>query len=312
MVHITVATFISNKEKFRLSLVETLNYLRGFGIDYELIVFSDKPFESDNPKIRREIDGGETKYKRILRLFALAANDLVFCVDNDIMLNNENFKDFVLECNSANYIAGWGKIAALPCKGLTANLIKIDKNISHNFLRPLLWKAKLGISLPGQVFMFRKSVLKISGVNTLFDDLQIGIAIKKSNEPIFYSNDILGLETPKANLKLLVRQRIRWAQGYAEVLLLNKKSLSLILIHGLAWHFWWILFWGIVVACCYFDCQPAAFLFIQIVIMLISRNQISDYKFAALYLLIFPILHIIWGNFVLLKLFKEIFWEEFS
>ena len=288
-----------------------MNFLRGFGIDCELIVFCDEPFDNDNPKIHVEIDGGETKYARILRLFSLVSNDLIFCVDNDITLDNANFKDFILECNSANFIAGWGKIAALPGKGLADNLVKIDKNISHNFLRPLLWKINLGISLPGQVFMFRKSLLKIPDVNTVFDDLLIGIAIRKSGKPVFYSNVLLGFETPKSTLTLLIRQRMRWARGYAEVLLLNRKSPALILLHGLTWHFWWLLFWGIFFAC--LSCNLiAALLFAQIVIMLISRNRIADYKFAALYLLIFPFLHIIWGVFVVKKLFKEIFGEEFS
>lgn len=293
-------------------LIETLNYLRNFGIDYELIVLCNKPFESDNPKILQVADGGDTKYNRILRLFVLASNELVFCIDNDITLNNTNFRDFVLECNSANFIAGWGKIAALPGESLTANLVKIDKNISHNFLRPLLWKMNLGISLPGQIFMFRKSILKLPAENTIFDDLQIGIAIKKSGAPFLYNNSVIGFETPKATLHSLIRQRIRWACGYAEVLLLNRKSLTLILIHGLAWHFWWILFWGIFVACCYFRYQIAALFFAQVFIMLISQNRVRDYKFAVLYLLIFPFLHIIWGNFVVVKLFKENFREEVS
>lgn len=282
-----------------------MDYLqKSCGVYSEVIIFCDAPFDGDGLKFRRIVDGGETKYMRILRLYSLAANDLIFCVDNDVTLDMANFKNFVFGCNAGNFVAGWGKITALPCAGLTPHLIKIDKTVSHDFLRPLLWSLKIGISLPGQVFMFRKSLLKIPPEDTVFDDLQIGIAIKKSSLPFFYSRAVLGFETPKATLRELVRQRIRWAQGYAEIILLNRKS-PLVLVHGVAWHCWWLLFWGIFFGCWAVGQTAAALCFALIVVMSLAKNKIGDCIFAALYLLIFPFLHIIWWSFVAINLVRR-------
>ena len=227
MIHVTIATFISGSEQFHPALIETLDFLRRSGIEAEAIVFCDAPLKCGQPRIRQIVDGGKTKYSRILQLFSLASCEKIFCVDNDITIDNAKFKDFVLACASGNFVAAWGKIAALPCAGLVPNLIRIDKIVSHNFLRPLLWKLQLGISLPGQVFMFSRSLLKLPDEDTVFDDLQIGIAIKKSAAPFLYTDAVLGFEQPKLTLPKLVSQRIRWARGYVEVLLLNRKSPAL-------------------------------------------------------------------------------------
>lgn len=307
MIHVTIATFISDSEQFHPALIETLDFLRRSGIEAEAIVFCDAPLKCGQPRIRQIVDGGKTKYSRILQLFSLASCEKIFCVDNDITIDNVKFKDFVLACASGNFVAAWGKIAALPCAGLVPNLIRIDKIVSHNFLRPLLWKLRLGISLPGQVFMFSRSLLKLPDEDTVFDDLQIGIAIKNSAAPFLYTDAVLGFEQPKLTLPKLVSQRIRWARGYVEVLLLNRKSPALILIHGATWHCWQILFWGIFFACCKFLNVAAALCFAQVVVMIISKNRVADYKFAALYLLMFPFLHVVWKLCVAGNLVKAVF-----
>ena len=166
------------------------------------------------------------------------------CIDNDITINYNNLKKFVIEFIDSKYAIGWGKIKTKNVKKFIPQLIKIDKNLSHDFIRPLLWKAKIGISIPGQIFVLKKDkfIDKLPKIDTVYDDLTIGMIARKNNFEYFYSKLFLGSELPKGNFVDLIKQRIRWSKGMAQSIFngIRYNMLKFVLIHSFMYHMLWI------------------------------------------------------------------------
>lgn len=199
MKNITIATFISNKEKKNNDFIEVIKFLEK-SFELEALVFCDFYMKDLPNNIIQIVTPGMTKYKRIEKLLSISKNDNILCIDNDITINKENLKKFINECISKEYAVAWGKIKAIPVKSFIAHLICIDKNLSHDYIRPMLWKLNIGISLPGQIFMINKQyyIDKLPKYDTVYDDLTIGIITKENSMPIYYTKEILGEELPKS------------------------------------------------------------------------------------------------------------------
>ena len=244
MKGVTIATFISNNENENEEIYKLTEYLRK-NINIQLIVFSDK--KSKINKAENLITPKMTKYKRIQLLLNNAKFNDILCLDNDITPKKEFILKFVKECLNRDYSIAWGKIKAKKIKGFIPKLINIDKNLSHDYIRPVLWNLNIGISLPGQIFMINKKYLKdnLPNVDTVYDDLMIGAVVREKKYPIYFTKDILGYEKPKENIKQLLKQRIRWAKGLAETIVYNKNSkvFPFILLHGIAFNLLWIPFY---------------------------------------------------------------------
>jgi len=238
MKGITIATFISNNENENKEFYKLTEYLNKF-INTQIIIFSSKEIKSNGSKFF--ITPQMTKYRRIQILLNEAVYDDILCLDNDITPKSEQILKFIIECLNKDYSIAWGKVKAQNIKGFVPKLIDIDKNLSHNYIRPTLWNLNIGISLPGQIFMINKRYLKdeLPNIDTVYDDLMIGAIVREKKYPIYFTKDILGYERPKKNIKQLLKQRVRWAKGLAETIMYNKKSNALpyILLHGFSFNF---------------------------------------------------------------------------
>lgn len=244
MKGITIATFISNNEDENKEFYKLTEYLNRF-INIQIIVFSNKRIDSNKAKVF--ITPQMTKYRRIQMLLNESKYDDILCLDNDITPKKEQILKFVKECLNKKYSIAWGKVKAENIKGFIPKLIDIDKNLSHDYIRPTLWSLNIGISLPGQIFMINKRYLKdnLPNVDTVYDDLMIGAIVRENKYPVYFTKDILGYERPKKNIEQLLRQRIRWAKGLAETIIYNKGSniFPYILLHGFAFNLLWIPFY---------------------------------------------------------------------
>lgn len=296
MKNITIATFISNKEKKNNDFIEVIKFLEK-SFELEALVFCDFYMKDLPNNIIQIVTPGMTKYKRIEKLLSISKNDNILCIDNDITINKENLKKFINECISKEYAVAWGKIKAIPVKSFIAHLICIDKNLSHDYIRPMLWKLNIGISLPGQIFMINKQyyIDKLPKYDTVYDDLTIGIITKENSMPIYYTKEILGEELPKSTFINLLKQRKRWAKGFAESIYNNRKTnmLKYVIIHGFMYHLLWIPFYIILILLMLIT-PILPIIIICIVCILLADKKIKDILWSFAYILVFPVVHIVW------------------
>lgn len=293
---ITIATFITSYEKKNENFFSVVEFLSE-DFDTEYFVFSDNGIiRNGNPLENQELC--KTKFKRIEKSLKLAKNDIILCIDNDTIVDKENLKSFLQGAFERDFSLAWGKIGSQKISGFVPNLIGIDKNLSHNIIRPFLWKINIGISIPGQIFCINKSYFsgKLKNYDTVFDDLTLGLICKKENMPVFFSGLTLGYERPKGNFLELVRQRIRWAKGFSETLRYSKKmdSQKFVVLHGIAYHFLWILFWSLFTLLMCFNMRVVALLFIFLSSLFLANFKLKQVFFALCYIIVFPFIHIIW------------------
>lgn len=311
-MELTIATFISKSETFNPEIIAVGERLRQENIKCELIVFSDHKLEVDNKDLRVIVDGGRTKYRRIQFLLETSFCDFILCLDNDISVKLANLPEFIREFATGKYVAGWGKIEANIGPGIVPELIRLDKMLSHNLIRPLLWKLGVGISIPGQLFLLNKSLLhdSLPPRDTVFDDLQIGLVIRRSGHPVLSIPVVLGAEFPKPDFPQLIKQRTRWARGYAETLINNRaSSLLFVLAHGIAYHILWIFLWLSLVMLAYTHGSFLILIFCAFLLTFASRSRAYLRSFV-LYALIFPLLHVIWLLAVVLNLARLGIWSR--
>lgn len=294
MKGITIATFISNNEDESEEFYELTEYLKK-NIVTQIIIFSNKKIEKNN--IKNFVTPQMTKYRRIQMLLGEAKFDDILCIDNDITPDKDAILNFIKNCSRKDYSLAWGKVKAKNTKGFIPKLIDIDKNLSHDYIRPILWKLKIGISLPGQIFMINKKYLKncLPKIDTVYDDLMIGAVVRENKFPIYFTKDILGYERPKENIKKLIIQRIRWSKGLAETIIYNRKNkiLPYVLLHGFSFNLLWIPIYIVI-----FELFRINYIFgvisIAIILYLLTENKIKKTIWAIMYMAFFPLVYIIW------------------
>ncbi len=289
---ITIATFISNSEK-KNNDFDSLCELLKEKYDVDIYIYSDHKIDTDNINIV----GKQTKYFRIIDLVENTKNKDILFVDNDITIDKNNILKFVDEVSKSDYALAWGIIRTSQQNNLVEKMIDIDKIISHYIIRPMSWKLKIGISLPGQVFMLNRNYYldKLPKINTIYDDLEIGACVKEYNMPIKYTRYILGYEKPKTSFKNLLIQRKRWAQGLTQTIYMNKKSKvgKYVIIHGIIFNMMWIPTNLILLLLA----LKNIYLFLAIFILLgfwYSHFNFKKVLYAYIYILVFWIVYFIW------------------
>ncbi|XME04041.1 glycosyltransferase family 2 protein [Lachnospiraceae bacterium C1.1] len=298
MMDICIATFINGKETFSKDFLDLIEYLENESYDVKAYIFSNS-YSTEIPKNIRQINMPlTTKYLRIMRLVQEALSDSILFVDNDITVDKVAIKRFISEYAKGNYALAWGRIGTTENTGFVPALIEIDKILSHNIIRPSLWRMGIGVSIPGQVFILNKKYFagRMQTKDTVYDDLALGVVLKKYNFPYFMSKEYLGTEMPKKNIRELNMQRKRWAQGYAETVFNNKKDnvLKYVLVHGFAYHFLWIPVWGILVCMLVNKLYAITITLMLLLAYILSWGDVKRIHKAVLYMYIFPIIHLKW------------------
>ena len=295
---ISIATFISGEETFSEDFLELLEVLKYESYNVKAYVFSES-YHLEIPKSITQINMPQTtKYLRIMRMVQESLYDTILFVDNDITVDKEAIQKFLSEYDKGDYALAWGRIGTTVNTGFVPALIEIDKILSHNIIRPGLWKMGLGVSLPGQIFILNKKYFagRMQIKDTVYDDLALGVILKKYDFPYFMSKEYLGTEMPKKNVCDLNHQRKRWAQGYAETVFNNRKDsvLKYILVHGFAYHFLWMpILVGII-------CMLLSKLYAMTIILLflmayiLSWGDAKRIPKAFLYMCVFPVIHLNW------------------
>lgn len=267
---------------------------------FKVVVCCEKIFEiNDRPYEIEFLEMEGTKYRRLINLLERDNSKYYLSIDNDITCNINVIISFVEEMFNGGYEVGWGKIQAKKQKGFISNMICVDKLLSHNIIRPLLWKIGVGISIPGQVFCIKGDTFKgkLIQLDTFLDDVALGLYVNVNKNRKLMSSEILGQERPNSTFNGLWKQRARWAMGYAAILKATwnvKDYKSKVIIHGVSYHFMWLVnfvmmlllgHWNWIAACAYVVMVSAA----------ITQKNIRMFVYALIYQFVFPIFHIRWG-----------------
>lgn len=268
--------------------------------DFKVVICCETYFKvADKPYNIEFLEMGGTKYKRLISLMKKDDSKYYLSIDNDITGNIDELLGFVEIMIKDDYEVGWGRIIAKRQKGFISNMVAADKLLSHNIIRPLLWKLGVGISIPGQIFCIKGAAYrgKLIELDTFLDDLALGLYVNINKSKRYVISTILGQEQPNSEFGGLWKQRSRWAIGFSTILKAvkdKKEYKSKVVVHGLSYHLSWLLNWIIIImlGIIYW---PLAIVYTFLVSFLIAKQDLSMVVYAVLYQFIFPIFHVRWG-----------------
>lgn len=306
-----LVTYIRKNEIFTKELDEIAIFFDNYmGKNFKMVICSEDDYYIENKDYEIEIfKCSGTKYKRLTSLMETDRSQYYFSIDNDISGNINKMKDFISNIINYNYEIGWGKIYANNIKGVISNMVAVDKLLSHNLIRPFLWKIEMGISVPGQIFCIKSDSFrgKLPKLDTFLDDLAIGLCTNVNKKRKYIVSDILGYEIANDTFIGLWKQRERWAIGYATILkaiFKQKEYKWKVLIHGISYHFLWLINWILLFLFAKINLFLMFSYFILIGILIIKKD-IKFLGYSLLYQLIFPIFHIKWGLSLLKELLRK-------
>ena len=305
MPTVLLVTYMRNGEQFTLELEDIADMLFNlFGQSFEVNLCCEADIEIKTQKpypIKQRLYEG-TKYQRLLSLMKNDDSDFYFSIDNDIRGDIDHMREFVKVCAKDSIDIAWGKIRARNHKGLVSGLVAVDKLLSHNILRPLLWWLGVGITIPGQCFWIKREAFvgHLPEIDTFLDDLAVGLNVSNrlKSLKIKISSFVLGYEIPNETFMGLFNQRKRWAMGYVSVLKGSPSTSDRVkvVIHGIAYH----LLWVVSLSVCFYLARlnwVYALAYLGVMSFIIGGRKIG---YAFLYQLVFPIFHICWVVTVLL------------
>lgn len=311
MKKLCLITYTRNSEGFTTRLEEiAMSFYNIFKEQFKVIICCEHIFEVDSSPYEIElIEYHGTKYKRLLYVLEHDDSNYYLSIDNDITGNLKMLEKFVIEFINTDKDIAWGRIQANKQPGVISNMVAIDKMVSHNILRPLLWKTGYGISIPGQIFCIKASSFrgKLLNLDTFLDDLALGIFVNTTNKCKYVTDQIIGFEEPNTKLKGLLNQRKRWAIGFGSIvkkIYTNHVYLIRVLIHGFIYHFSWILNWFIIFL--FYLIHPGcSLIYFSVISCSISHKNLSMFLYSCLYQIIFPIFHIRWMCQLIIELCKK-------
>ena len=309
MKKLCMVTYIREDEEFTNDLVQIGNALHNNYLNFNCIVYFEKDL-CTLPRVDFSIEQRlmiGTKYKKFLNILNNSEDDYIISIDNDIKANINNLLKLVDKTlNLKKVDISWGKIYARSPKKLISKLVDVDKLLSHDSLRPMLWRLNVGITIPGQCFIIKTKAFqnKLIESDTFLDDLALGLYSAKNRLNYLILKDAVAYEVPSASFNDLLNQRKRWATGYRQILFLkelSKMDRILVIIHGLTYYGLFIINSFFVIML--FIINPLySFLFLLFIALLIARNRPSMIVYSILYQLIFPLFHFQWIKYFLKKI----------
>ncbi len=251
-MHIKLITYMRSSEIVNDGLKIAIKCIKSIDPKADCIIFTNTPRDfgdiSNVPANNIVIPG--TKYIRLMHLIDRETEDCLYVsLDNDMTLSENAFTAFLQKAVSLHVDFAWGRIQAQANKHFISRMVAVDKLLSHNTIRPLLWHFGVGLSIPGQCFLIRPATFKrkLYQMDTFLDDLALGAYINEHFEElhVLISPQVIGYEYPNECCQGLCRQRKRWAKGFYQVLKASKgkKYYSKVLLHGAIYHLNWIVNW---------------------------------------------------------------------
>lgn len=292
---LTLLTFLRGQEEVNQSFF-TLCLQLSQVYEVHPIIITESDCSYDNAEIITV--SPSTKYEKITHVLPKLNSEYVVCIDADLTILVENTIEMINRAIGKQLDLAWGKITISEIQNAITHLVFLDKHLSHNLIRPSLWACRVGVSIPGQLFLFKLDTMKGSFLfeNTFLDDLAVGMYARcNSSIKVKGFHRILAYEYPSITCSELFKQRARWAHGYRSLLLDKRASkyLKFLIIHGVAYHMLWIIGAFILYALMTLHCAFGMLFFLSISLVLcMGRLRLLAYAF--LYQFFFPWLHTWW------------------
>ena len=241
-----------------------------------------------------------TKLSKIGRLSDLVDADLFCICDPDITIEEEAcrtvLKRAVAGIRAGREVVAFGIVDGSDNGTLLSQVIAVDKWLSHHILRPSLWTAGIGLTLPGQFLILSPGVLRSidPSVDSYLDDVYLGWIARERHARVYRVPVVVGSEDPRNSWMSLLFQRIRWLKGLTRLGWLlsgNPRAVGLLSTHYLVYYglpmliglgLWWLAI----------EHPPVAvvlFLLLTAVLRTVTRQSLLT---AACWLLVFPCLHL--------------------
>lgn len=302
MYKMNLVTYLRSNECVNENIRLIINTLKDHYSNVKIIIFVDRDRKDISEQVNipfELINLPGTKYRRIKKILETEEDSILISIDNDTTIIPETFLDFVSDFVEKNKDIGWARIKAVKQKSFISRMVSVDKLLSHTIIRPILWKLKIGISIPGQLFIIKSSAFrnKLFDVDTFLDDLALGLYVNLNfkNLNVLMSNKVIAMEMPKTSFHDLCNQRKRWAKGYYTICkgINGKKEKHLIMWHGFAYHFSWIINWMIMII---LGCisWPFSIIYLFLMSFFLSRKDMTYFLDSIIYQIFFPIFHIVW------------------
>lgn len=186
-----------------------------------------------------------TKLSKIRHLNELLESNLYCICDPDLTVDEHSCR-VVLQKAIANVrdrkeVVAFGTIIGKDDGTLLSQVVSVDKWLSHNVLRPFLWSAGIGITLPGQFLILSPGVISNidKGLDSYLDDLCLGLLARQRGVVVHRVPVVIGEEAPRCSWISLLTQRVRWMRGLASLLSYfssHSSAVALIGVHFLAYH----------------------------------------------------------------------------
>lgn len=301
MPKLAIVTYTRNQESLTAELIEIVDQLRGHYHDVAIELYSDSPVDistyAEDYEIRPHCLQG-TKYRKLLHALQVTDADYLLSLDNDIAANIPGLIRLAEDTIAGKFDLGWGKINSRKVSTFTSKLVEVDKLLSHNLLRPMLWHFHVGVTIPGQCFLLKTATFKehLPKTDTFLDDLSIGLYAAKNRLHYHYGKEVVAFELPSYSFATLWKQRARWATGFKQTLscpTLTRHDRSLLWVHAFSYHLLPLVHLALLAM--FSVTQPLVFLFlIGSAAIVMTKNRLNALGAALAYQLVFPVFHLGW------------------
>lgn len=301
MPELAIVTYLRGQERLTPDLIDIGNQLhrRYPGLVMELYVESTGPGpapSTDFPVRVTPVQG--TKYCKLLHALQATRHRYLLSLDNDIAADIPGLLRLIAQTVDGDFDLGWGRVHSRRVSSFISRLVEVDKLLSHNLLRPALWRLHLGVTIPGQCFLLKTASFQstLPGTDTFLDDLSIGLHAAKHRLRYHYAHEVVAFELPSYTFAALWTQRSRWAMGFRQSLscaTLSRLDRRLLWIHAFCYHLLPILH-AVVLAALAPLAPLACAGWLGVLALAIARRHPQALGAALAYPILFPLFHVGW------------------
>lgn len=301
MSKLAIVTYLRDQEQLTQELLEIGNRLQQCypGLAMKLYVDSLTSVHAPSAEFPIHVTCLQgTKYRKILDALKHSGDNYLLSLDNDIAANISGLLGLIDQTIYGNFDLGWGLVRSHRVSSFVSRLVEVDKLVSHMLLRPVLWRLRLGVTIPGQCFLLKTESFRNSlpSTDTYLDDLSIGLYAVKHRLRYHYVRKVVAFELPSYTFIALWKQRTRWATGFRQCLScdsIDKSDRRLLWVHAFCYHLVPILQVMIMVTLA-LTAPLACFGWLVIISVFAVRRRPRAVGMAFVYSIVFPVFHIGW------------------
>jgi cellulose synthase/poly-beta-1,6-N-acetylglucosamine synthase-like glycosyltransferase len=218
-----------NEEKVIVKTVKSL--LKIAYNNFRIIIIddgsTDRSLESVNscfqghPKVKVFTQVNSGKSFALNKGINISQSDIVVCIDADTLVRPD-VVDKILPYFSDETVAAVSGYLKVGNRGnLLTNVQYVEYITNENFERKVFERFNAIPIIPGAVGAFRRCVVTSVGGYThdvLTEDSDMTLKILSRNFVIRNAPDVIGFTEAPENLKMFLRQRVRWKVGLVQVL----------------------------------------------------------------------------------------------